>query len=126
MLVDYTIMRERLPFIEDYDVVLHRLGGSEALLDRLLVKFLDSYRDATGLLSSLLAEEKREEAYRLVHSIKGVSSNLGLAGIYRTSTDVEVALKDSRETPGEIDSFTRELDAVIRFLDSASGLRTQA
>ncbi len=120
-------MRDRLPFIEEYDVVLHRLGGSELLLERLLAKFLDSYRDATGQLGALLSEGRREEAYRLVHSIKGVSSNLGLAGIYRASTDLELALKADAaggdatagaDASREIDAFTRELVAVIGCLDS--------
>ncbi len=123
-----------MPFIKEYDVVLHRLGGSELLLERLLSKFLDSYRDAGSQLAALLAEGRHEEAYRLVHSIKGVSSNLGLDGIYRASADLELALKAesaaaaagavadvSRESAAytrELDAFTGELDAVIGYLDS--------
>ena len=119
MLIHYAEMREKFPFIEDYDVVLHRIGGSEALLERLLAKFLASYRDDARELGTLRAEEKREEAHRLVHSIKGVSSNLGLAGMYRVSSDLDVALKAGVETAAEIDSFGRELGEVVRFLDSA-------
>lgn len=124
MLVDCGAMREKMPFIEEYDVVLHRLGGSELLLERLLSKFLDSYRDAAGQLSALLAGGKRDEAHRLVHSIKGVSSNLGLAGIYRASTDLDVLLKGEpggADEPRKIESFTRELASVIACLDSFAG-----
>jgi len=36
-------MEKERGYIEGYAEVMERLGGSEALLDRLLIKFRDSY-----------------------------------------------------------------------------------
>lgn len=114
-------MIERYPFIENPGTVLDRLGGNEAFLERLMGKFLVSYRDARAALSLSLAEGKFEDAYRLVHSIKGVSSNLGMGSLYRLSVNLENLLKEKTAGPGtpQLAMFLAELDSVLFLLERA-------
>lgn len=116
-------MIESYPFMEDPAAVLDRLGGNEAFLHRLLGKFLVSYRDTRAELTRLLHEGQYGEAYRLVHSVKGVSSNLGMGNLYRLSVSLEVLLKESIVGPGtpELALFLAELDSVIYLLDTTVG-----
>ena len=51
------------------DEALERLMGSEALLERLLGKFLEDRN---------LAEDRREDAFRAAHTLKGVCGNLSM------------------------------------------------
>lgn len=114
-------MEKKYGFIEDADDVLERLGGNPALLDRLLVKFRDSYRNfRADLLPQFTSKAAgdREEAYRMVHSMKGVSSNLGITRLWRRAIALEAKMKEGvyDDTGPELVSFLAELDAVIEDL----------
>ena len=58
------------------DEALERLMGSEALLERLLGKFLEDRNLAE--LTAALAEDRREDAFRAAHTLKGVCGNLSM------------------------------------------------
>jgi HPt (histidine-containing phosphotransfer) domain-containing protein len=102
--------------IDDRDAVLRRLGGSEALLERLLAKFKDSYAESGILLNSLLLEGNAEEAHRLVHSIKGVSANLGMGDLCRACLELEGAMSRGEETSSPQAAFERELARALALI----------
>lgn len=112
-------MKESYSFLEEPEGVLERLGGNEAMLARLLGKFLTTYRLASDQFRELLAAGEREEAWRLVHSIKGVSANLGIGPLYRSAIALETRMKNGEylSMQAETDAFFRALDAVIRELE---------
>ncbi len=108
-------MEEKYPFIENLREVMERLGGNEALLVKLLRKFADSYRDTRQALVKSLDDGNFEESHRVVHSIKGVSANLGISAVYRKSIALEQLLKEGKcdaRSP-ETSDFLDELDAVL-------------
>lgn len=114
-------MEKSYCFIEDLDTVLARMGGSEALLDRLLVKFRDSYCGFRPQLLRRLASAnaaERDEAYRMVHSMKGVSANLGIAALNRRAASLENRMKEGvyDAAAPELVSFLAELDTVLEKL----------
>ena len=112
-------MKESYSFLEEPEGVLERLGGNEAMLTRLLGKFHDTYRLASKQFRDLLASGEREEAWRLVHSIKGVSANLGIGSLYRSAIALENRMKNGEylSMQAEADAFFHELEAVIRELE---------
>jgi HPt (histidine-containing phosphotransfer) domain-containing protein len=119
-------MKERFSFLEDPNSVLERLGGNETMLTRLLVKFRETYRNTPERLKGLLASGEREEAWRLVHSIKGVSANLGIGSLYRDAIALEGRMKngDFLSMQREMEGFCDGLETVMRELDrSQSGTR---
>ena len=105
-------------FIEDLSGVMERLGGNEVLLKRLLGKFRDTYRDSRSRLNMLLEATEKDEAYRLVHSIKGVSANLGIGKLYRLAILLETRMKadEYRTMQIETEVFLTELESVISSL----------
>jgi HPt (histidine-containing phosphotransfer) domain-containing protein len=111
-------MKEQYLFIEDLSGVMERLGGNEILLNRLLVKFRDTYRDSRPKLNLLLETTEKEEAYRLVHSIKGVSANLGIGKLYRLAILLESRMKADEyfSMQRETEVFLAELESVIASL----------
>jgi HPt (histidine-containing phosphotransfer) domain-containing protein len=113
-------MIEKYPFIDDLDSVMERLGGNEALLARLLVKFRDTYRNSGNELQSFLENKNNDEAYRIVHSVKGVSANLGIGKLYRISIQLEGRMKvgDYDTLELELRDFRDELETVIASLET--------
>ena len=104
------------------------MGGSEAMLKRLLFKFRDTYRDTRSRLGSLLKTRQKDEAWRLIHTIKGVSANLGMDKLYRATLALETRMKaDEYETmQNEAGAFLDELEAVVKELgetDSAGSAK---
>lgn len=105
-------MEKERGYIEGYAEVMERLGGSEALLDRLLIKFRDSYGNSRADFDSCLSTGKLDDAYRIVHSIKGVSANLGLGEVWRTAIILEARLREGEYTliDGEREAFFLALE----------------
>ncbi len=111
-------MDESFSFIDDYQGVMERLGGNTALLRKLLVKFRDSYRDTRVELVHMIREGRYEEAHRLVHTIKGVSGNLGIGTVYHTAVILDGHLKagDSLTVEAETSDFLDSLESVFNVL----------
>ena len=74
----------------DYQDVLRRFR-SEALLEKLSVKFLEDTTYQT--LRSALEAENAQEAFRAAHTLKGISQNLGFTQLYQASCVLTEALR---------------------------------
>lgn len=75
---------------------LNRLGGNKLLYNRLLKEFFESNKNLIIDLEELYKKGKIEDLIMKVHSIKGTSGNLGLSNIYKTSTKIEIDLKENK------------------------------
>ena len=69
----------------DFDKVLGRMG-SEALVKRFAVKFLEdkSFEE----LTESLKEKDGEDAFRAAHTLKGICANLGLDRFYEADCEL--------------------------------------
>ena len=76
------------------DEALNRLGGNTDLFESLLVKFYKNYKDVIGQIKKALNDEKFKNAHRLVHSLKGVSGNIGAMGLFNAAKKLEIDLKN--------------------------------
>ena len=74
----------------DFDKVLGRLG-SEALVKRFAVKFLEdkSFEE----LTESLKEKDGEDAFRAAHTLKGICANLGLDRLYEVDCELTEKLR---------------------------------
>ena len=70
----------------DWQDVLQRFGGSQAIVKKFAIKFLDdpSFSD----MKKAVAEKNVEDAFRAAHTLKGVCLNLGFSDLYHTSYDI--------------------------------------
>ena len=112
MVLEWGYMIKNYAFMEDEKAVMERLGGNEALLGKLMSKFYVTYRNTRAELLARLEEKDYEEAHRIVHSIKGVSANLGIGKLYRQAIALE-----SRMKAGEFDRITPDVLAFLLELD---------
>ncbi|MBF0344375.1 MAG: response regulator [Nitrospirae bacterium] len=59
-----------------------------------LLDFSRKYGGTADNISSLLVDNDTENAYRIIHSLKGLSGNLSIIGVFEVSTEVERSLKE--------------------------------
>ena len=97
----------------DYDDALRRLMKEERIA-KYLNKFVAG--DDYELLNSCLDAENYEEAFRHVHNLKGVSANLSLTPVFRSSDVLCEALRHGKpevDITGMLADVKRDYEAVI-------------
>ena len=76
----------------DRSSALKRLGGNEALYQRLLDRFAENQAMAVESIRTALAAGERETAQRHAHTLKGLAGNIGADALMSAAADVEHAL----------------------------------
>ena len=91
----------------DFDKVLGRMG-SEALVKRFAVKFLEdkSFEE----LTESLKEKDGEDAFRAAHTLKGICANLGLDRLYEIDCELTEKLR-GRQTEGSEELYQKVAEA---------------
>jgi HPt (histidine-containing phosphotransfer) domain-containing protein len=98
----------------NYAAVLDRLR-SEQMVQKFVLKFLDD--DSYGLLCRSLEAGEYGEAFRAVHTIKGICQNLGFCRLQFSSSRLMEALR-SGWTP-EVPALMEEVERDYRFTMAA-------
>lgn len=80
----------------DYNVMIQRMG-SEALIERFVLKFLDD-KTYQGLKDSIESGDV-ELMFRGAHTLKGVALNLGFDDLAETSSALTEQLRSKEENP---------------------------
>ena len=77
----------------DLDQALKRLGGNRDLLVRLLRSFVEEHAGTLAQLDVLLKTGENANALNLLHTLKGVASNLGASELARWSQQLEQEIR---------------------------------
>ena len=86
---------ERLAEVHGLDVAtgLRNVGGSVALLERMLGRFADTYVAGVPALGQMDTSEQRTAAAHASHSVRGSSSTVGATTLVLTLLALEAAIK---------------------------------
>lgn len=76
----------------DTKFALGQFSGNQDLLIQILEKFISQYREVGPLLESYIQQGDTQAAKQQVHTIKGVSGNLGMRALHLTSKEFESTL----------------------------------
>ncbi|MCK5735126.1 MAG: response regulator, partial [Spirochaetaceae bacterium] len=98
---------ELIPQMEGIDVedALERLGGNEELLRDLYLNFVIEYEPFVSELKSKLNLDEPEEARRMVHTMKGVTGNLGFMELHEITVNFEKKIKNNEVYEVEFKDF---------------------
>ncbi|MEK9627693.1 MAG: response regulator [Nitrospinota bacterium] len=111
---------EDFPDLPGFDVKkgLEILGGNKALYKTLLIKLYEDFSDSAERVKSMLDKDDVENAGILVHTVKGVGSNLGALELSKAAAKFEEALreKESSSYEGLYSIFKEKLDIVSKGL----------
>ncbi|MBF0261617.1 MAG: response regulator, partial [Magnetococcales bacterium] len=108
----------------DLEAALERLNGKWPLLRRLLIDFAAQHAEASQQLDRLLADPScHVEAFRYIHTLKGMAGNLGADNLHAVARRVEVAIRDHDHDrlPNALVDFRRELAALLVTIDALPG-----
>ncbi|MDM8557994.1 ATP-binding protein [Candidatus Parabeggiatoa sp. HSG14] len=101
------------------DVVagLQRLCGNHSLYLKLLRDFYKTYQFVAASMISFVRNDDIKTAQHLAHTIKGVSGNLGINDLHKTSKALEIALKTENNTlPEMLEQFEAVVTTVMKTL----------
>jgi two-component system, sensor histidine kinase and response regulator len=98
----------------DLDAGLGQVRGNTGLFRDLLRSFLKTFGGAADTLKAHMEENRMEAARRLIHSIKGVSGNIGALELCRLAEELEGALREGQAVA--TDAMFRELKRVVASL----------
>ena len=73
---------------------MNQLNQNKELLCRLLTKFIDDYQSAQSNLLDMLENQQWDSAVLLIHTIKGISGNLGLEALFEMTKVLEGSVKE--------------------------------
>jgi len=76
---------------------LSRVGGNTQLYTKLLCKFREGQENTVPEIKAAVQSGNMETAFGLAHTLKGVSGNLGMEGLYRAAAELEKAIKEGRK-----------------------------
>lgn len=100
---------EALPLLSPSDG-LAAVAGNERLYRSLLQRFSHRYADCTVQIRSLLQDGRLEELLQLIHAMRGVATNLGLARFADYATAMENTLLRQTPDPEKTHRFLQALD----------------
>lgn len=82
--------------LDTFDVAkgLARLGGNQELYLKLLTRFVQTHRDDMAKVAELLSIDELAEAKAIVHTIRGVATNLGAKDFEKDAMDLEMDIRN--------------------------------
>lgn len=111
-------MHNTFPLV-DLEFGLSQLSGKRDLLITLLGKFTDEYRDFEARIAPLLESDKTA-AKQQVHTLKGVSGNLGLKALHEAAKDLEGDLMQDAQVDASYAAFLGALADTYAEIDRLS------
>jgi len=107
-----------LPDIEGLDAAqgLKRVAGNRKLYLSLLHQFADKQADAGQRLAAALKADRREEAERIAHTVRGVAGSIGLGRLQGVAETLEKAVKARKGVKAAASAFEAELARAIASL----------
>ncbi|MCK8603512.1 Hpt domain-containing protein [Desulfoferrobacter suflitae] len=110
-----TIIPPDLPGI-NVESALARLRNDEELLADIIVSFRQDNASTLADIRDALGTEDYDLARRLVHTLKGVSGNIGADALFNVSVKLETALKESDESAIEssLQAVEKQMNDVFR------------
>ncbi|MEE8350314.1 MAG: response regulator [Acidobacteriota bacterium] len=115
-LVDLDRAGTALPIIEGLTIEdgLRRLSGNRMLYRDLLIKFYRNNLTTTSDIEEAMSENDREKAEHLVHTLKGVSGNLGFEVVHLAAASLEKEILHGSGYPKEaLFKFKTVMDRIM-------------
>ncbi|MBT6702691.1 MAG: transporter substrate-binding domain-containing protein [Gammaproteobacteria bacterium] len=84
---------------------IQQVGGNENLYQKLIKDFLKNHENLTDSLKSSMLNEDSKKAARLVHTIKGVSGNIGAYKLMDVVSSIDLKFKNREKVPQSIISL---------------------
>lgn len=102
----------------DKSIALKYLANSESIFNKIKDSFLVSYKDAAKDIHKMISSSKMDDLYRYIHSIKGISLNIGSTVLFEDSTAILDKIKREENILPDIDRFIFTIRNVVCELEA--------
>lgn len=99
--------------IIDHQFGLRQLSGNAAILHKLLNKFHAQYSCFADTLNGFVANRDHRAIKDAVHTVKGISGNLGLFALHEQSKTLELQISDEIEFSPALQQFLTLLQLTL-------------
>jgi len=98
---------------------LNRVSGNKKLYKEVLKQFVDKNRDVVEHINAAIKENDLESAKHILHTLKGVSGNIGAKNLFSISKKLEPLLKQDKKTGYDnlLNRLNKELQIIINSFD---------
>ena len=100
----------------DVDWGLTRVGGNRALFAKLLREFYQDHQADITLIEQALAEQRFQDVRRIVHTIKGVTGNIGATKLQQSCLELEQAFAAEGAIEHALFMFKQDFQQLFREL----------
>ncbi len=118
---DDTMGNSDLPEISIQDG-LKRVNNNVDIYLRMLMQYVQDYKDASDRLKILLVNKDEEALKKFIHSLKGVTGSIGAMDIMETCRTLEQKIRDNDNysvMSGQlVDRLSQLIDSINKFIDS--------
>ena len=105
--------------IFDAQFALNQFSGNQSLLVQILEKFIKQYQNFDTVLLECLQQEDFNAAKQEVHTIKGVSGNLGMKALHHECKELEDGLAN-KTTEQALTSFLKVFEQTLTLIQNYS------
>ena len=109
----------------DTKTALIRIGGNKSVYKKILEKFVSSQSSVPREIKAALQENNFEQAKLLVHSLKGVSGNIGANQLHQQTEHLETLIKQKAVSDTALEKLDNELMQVLMGIKQANLFNTQ-
>lgn len=101
----------------DLEFALNQLSGNQAILFQLFKRFINEYQSAPDKIAQFKAAEESQAHRDYVHTLKGVTGNLGLSALMNACKEYEFLLKGVQSSPQSETTFFSTLTQTINSIE---------
>lgn len=105
--------------IFDTQFAVNQFSGNQSLLVQILEKFIKQYQDFDSLILERLQQEDFQTAKQEVHTIKGVSGNLGMKALHHECKELEEHIAN-KTAEHAISKFLKVLEETLTLVQTYS------
>jgi len=109
---DHILINNNLPLF-DSEFALKQFSGNRPLLSKVLDTFCQQYATFSAKLVADIEQNEFNTVKRDVHTVKGVSGNLGMKSLYQASNDLKINSQQSTAQESDIAGYMTILNDTL-------------
>ena len=100
----------------DLSAGLDRVGGKWPLYQHILERFVESHENSIHTIKTALSQKDEIQTHHLIHTLKGVSANIGAMVLSDSAKVLEDAIEQKIDTTSSLIHLSSELDHLLIIL----------
>ncbi len=89
----------------DKSIAMKYLANSEKIFNKVKESFLNTYKNGVEEINTLYQENDVDALYRYIHSLKGISLNVGSMILYEDACSILEKIKKKEDNLPSLDQF---------------------